>query len=97
MEAVIWLIGSAVLSGISNGILAVILFFAGAFVNPYLVYKRFKKILLQCNTQAMPFDKKIETLRNLGGINPITSVISGIVSLVVLGFLVVALFRACFG
>jgi hypothetical protein len=58
LEGVLWLIGSAILSGISSGLLAIILFFAGAFVNPYLVYKRYKKILLQCDSQKMTYDQK---------------------------------------
>jgi hypothetical protein len=96
-EAVIWLIGSAVLSGISAGFLAIILFFAGAFVNPYLIYKRFKKILAQCDAQAMLFAQKIETLKAMGGTNPVTSVIAGIAALIAAIVFVVFVFRGIFG
>jgi hypothetical protein len=67
LEGVIWLIASAVLAGISSGLLAIIVFFAGAFVNPFLVYKKFRKILRQCNDQKMTLDQKVETLRSMGG------------------------------
>jgi hypothetical protein len=97
LEGVLWLIGSAILSGISSGLLAIILFFAGAFVNPYLVYKRYKKILLQCDSQKMTYDQKLETLRIMGGTNKVTTVIFGLLSLIALIVFVVVMFRACFG
>jgi hypothetical protein len=77
-EGVIWLVSAALLSGISSGILAIIIFFAAAFLNPFLIYKKFKKILAQCNSQNMNYEQKIETLKTMGGTNAVTSVIWGL-------------------
>jgi hypothetical protein len=95
-EAAIWLIGGAVLSAVSSGILTIVLFFVGAFANPYLLYKRFKKILLQCDTQNRSYNQKLETLRMMGGTNMATSIVLAIMALITLIIFVVALFRACF-
>ena len=67
LEGLIWLLASAVLSGISSGILVIVIFFAGAFINPFLVYKKYRKVLRHCNEQKMSFEQKIDTLRSLGG------------------------------
>jgi hypothetical protein len=85
-EGVIWLIGEAVLSVISNGFLSILVFLVSAFANPYLVYKRYKKIILQCDSQKMSYDQKLETLRILGGTNTVTTVIAGLLALI--GFII---------
>jgi hypothetical protein len=95
IEGVIWLVGSAILAGISSGFLSIILFFAGAFVNPFLIYKRYKRILAQCNSLA--YDQKIETLRTMGGTNRATTVIFSLALLIALVVFVVFMVRACIG
>jgi hypothetical protein len=83
LAGVLWIIGSAILSGISSGLLAIVLFFAGAFVNPFLVYKRFKKLLAECNAQNMTHERKIMTLKASGGTNTLTTILMGIIWIIV--------------
>jgi hypothetical protein len=96
-EGVIWLIGSAILAGVSSGVLSIILFFAGAFVNPFLIFKRYKKILAQCNAQNMPETRKLETLKAMGGTNVLTSIIMGLALLIGIIVFVIVMVRACAG
>jgi hypothetical protein len=97
LEGVIWLVLSSILGIPSSGILTIISWVAGAFLNPFLIYKRYKKILRQCDAVKMNIDQKIQTLRKMGGTNPITSAILGIAWLVVLIAVVVAVIRAFIG
>jgi hypothetical protein len=95
LEGVIWLVCAALLSGISGGFLTIISLFAGAFVNPFLIYKRFKKILAQCNSKNMNYNQKIETMKAMGGTNVLTSIIMGLALLIGIIVFVIVIVRAC--
>jgi hypothetical protein len=96
-EGIIWLVLSAILGISSGGFLSIISWVTGAFLNPFLIYKRYKRILRQCDTANMNIDQKIETLRKMGGTNPVTSAILGITWLVVLIFIIIAVIRIFIG
>lgn len=46
-ESLIWFLISILPIGLSGGLLYIVSAFAGAFVNPYLVYKKFRRTLVQ--------------------------------------------------
>ena len=96
-ESLIWFLISILPVGLSGGILYIASAFAGAFVNPYLVYKKFKRTLVQCNSHGMTYEEKLETLKSVGGTNGFTTFLIGIVGLIV-GIGIILLFiRSCFG
>ena len=65
LEGIIWLVVSAILGISSGGFLSIISWILGAFLNPFLIYKRYKKILRQSDMSKMSIDQKIETLREM--------------------------------
>jgi hypothetical protein len=71
------------------------LWFIMAFVNPFLVYKRFRKHLSACQNANMDRTKKLETLTEVGGTNAATTLLAGIIALGFIVFLVISFVRGC--
>ena len=63
------------------------------FVNTFLIYKRYKRVLTQCSTKSDA--EKIQYLQIKGGINKILATIAGICSLLGLIIIVLLFLRAC--
>lgn len=96
-ESLIWFLISILPIGLSGGILYIASAFAGAFVNPYLVYKKYKRTLVLCNSQNMTYEQKLETLKSVGGTNGFTTFLVGIASLLIGIGLILLIIRSCFG
>ena len=78
LAAVLWLLFCGVLAavfGSSSGILQIVVSIIAAFLNPYLVYRKFRKILLDCHNHNMTREQTIENLKLRGGPNQLTNAI----------------------
>ena len=65
----------AILGNNNLGIIQIAISIVAAFVNPYLVYRRFRKILLDCHNQHMSREQILENLKLRGGPNAFTNAI----------------------
>lgn len=69
-------------------IVFVALIFVGGFITSYLVFKRYKKTLNQCNAKGMDYEQKLKTLESVGGTNKL-------VGILVLVLFILGIIRSC--
>jgi hypothetical protein len=65
-----------------------------AIINPFLVYKRYKKILIQCASKNMSFKQKKQTLGTLGGTNIVTTILGSVISLIAIIIMIIYIFKS---
>jgi hypothetical protein len=66
-----------------------------AIINPFLVYKRYKRILNQCAAKKMNMQQKKESLSALGGTNIVTTILGSILFLIGIIIGIIFLVRSC--
>lgn len=87
VEAVIWMVAFSILSGATAGVLGLLMFIAGGIVPPYLIYKKFMRIIKKCNELNMAYEQKIQTLKEAGGVSSLILIL--IAGVFIIGAIVV--------
>lgn len=89
VEAVIWIVASSILAGSTAGVLGLLVLVAGGVLPPYLIYKKFMRIIRRCNELNMGYEQKIQTLKEAGGLSSLIVII--IAGVFIIGAIVVVI------
>lgn len=96
IEALISFVVEAVFTGVFFP-LTLAYWIASGMINPFLLYKKYSKVVRTFKERNLTEETKIETLKNAGGVNKLTSFIIGLIGLIILVVFVFLFFRGCSG